>query len=215
LSRARPIVLPEELHSLVCDDGAFDDGYYWLDVSRNGEQATSGQLELLAAIEDVEIDDLLDSVVTQGEILRRLRDALGQGPIPADVLARQAERREARKRQPACRLCGTVGNSTKHHFVNRWILRELADYARDWSDRTKNCVPLCVDCHRDIHQRGNADKSMVGLLSDDEVAFVDAALSALAEERPRLLILIAHGDTGTYESKLLQDWIEGKFSTPR
>ena len=212
MSRARPIALPEELRDLIGEDGAFDGSRYWWDVSRNGEQATSGQLELLAAIEDVEIDDLLDSVVTQGEILRRLRDALGQGPVPADVLARQAERREARRQQPACRSCGAVGNSTKHHFVNRWILRELADYARLWSDRSRNCVPLCVDCHRDLHQRDDADKSAVRFLTADEVAFVDSALSALAEERPRLLILIARGDAGTYETRLVRDWLEGRFA---
>lgn len=211
MSRARPLVIPENLHPLVEDDQAFAEGKYWLDVHRNGEQATSRQLELLSAVEDVDLDDLLDSVVTQGEVLRRLRDALGQGPIPEEILERQRVAREVRKSQPECRFCGTIGNSTRHHFVPRWLLKELDGYQSRWADRSVNCIPLCTECHKAFHQRDEVDKSILPLLTRAERDFAERALAALAEERPKLLILIARGGSQVYENQLVRDWFDGKF----
>jgi hypothetical protein len=199
MSRARPVVLP-------------DGEKVWFDVTRSGEQASDGQLELLAVITQIDIDDLLDAVITRGEVLTRLRDALGQNGIPIDVQERRRRWREHRRLQPACLKCGKEGDSTKHHFVNKWILRELADYGSKWADRSKNTIPLCVHCHRLIHQRDDSVKSIVELLNDEQREFADAALTVLSEERPKLLILIARGDEGTYETRLVRDWIEGKFT---
>ena len=203
-----------DLAEIVKDDQAFDGERYWIDVHRSGDFATSSQLELLATVEDSSLDDLLEASPLQGEVLRRLRDALGQGPVPEDVLARQAARREARSVRPSCRNCGVIGGSTHHHFVNKWMLRELSNYAAKWADRTKNCIPLCVDCHSALHQRDDTDKSIVDLLMPEEMAFADAALTALADEHPKLLLLIARGDEGTYETRVVRDWINDKF-TPR
>lgn len=216
MSRARPVILPDALSPLFEADPAFDGQKYWMDVSRNGEMASSRQLELLAVVEDVDLDDLLDTLVTQGDVLKRLRFALGQDPIPTDILMRRELWRAQRQLQPCCRKCGKEGDSTKHHFINKWILRELRDYTQKWADRSKNCIPLCIDCHRHLHQRfDRANKSIAEHLEDAERRFAQAALDALELERPRLLLLIAKGDPEVYETKLVRDWIEGAFaSTP-
>lgn len=199
MSRARSIQLP-------------DGNRYWFDMNRNGEKASPEQLELLATIEtNCDLDDLLDGGITQGEVLARLRKALGHQPIPIDVLERRNRWRFERQTQPACRACGKIGDSTKHHFVNKWILRELANYTQKWADRSKNCIPLCIACHRDFHSRDNGSQSIVHLLNDDERAFAESALSTLAEERPKLLILLARGSDNVYEARLAKDWLEGHF----
>lgn len=203
MSRARPVKFP---------DGRVE----WFDTKRHGEKATAEQLELLATLmpsfdEAESLDDLLDEGLTQGELLKRLRTTLGTNPIPIAILEKRQKWREERQIQPKCRKCGREGDSTKHHYVNKWILRELSGYAQKWADRTKNCIPLCIDCHRDLHSRDNGPQSIADYLNDDEKRFVEKALSALAEERPKLLILIARGDDSVYEARLVKDWIEGYF----
>jgi hypothetical protein len=204
LSRARPIELP-------------DGDKAWFDTSRNGEpleEAVSAEtLDLLATIEHVDLDDLLDSALTQGEAIARIRKALGQERIPESIIERRDQIRQERQRQPKCRKCGAKGNSTKHHFVNKWILRELQGYAQFWADRQRNCIPLCVECHQNIHSRKNGPNSVVDLLNDTEKQFVEEALQALSEQHPKLLLLIARGDDSVYESRLAKDWIEGRFKT--
>lgn len=202
MSRARSVILP-------------DNTELWFDVHRNGEQASDEQLELLAVIEQVDLDDLLDTVITRGEVLDRLRKALGQGGVPFDVLERREQWREHRRLQPECLKCHKKGDSTRHHFVNRWILKELADYGQKWADRSKNCIPLCIGCHRHIHERDDEAKSIVEYLNDEQRDFAEAALTALSEERSKLLVLIARGDPGVYETRLVRDWIEGKFAEPQ
>lgn len=200
MSRARPIRLPNGETA-------------WFDVTRNHEKATHDQLELLVSICDTELDDLLDENLTRGDVLIRLREALGQGDtIPADVLVRRTKFRAERQALPKCRLCKKEGDSTKHHYINKWILRELADYTRLWADRSKNCIPICIDCHQDLHSRSNGPMSIASVLTDKERRFADAALTALAEERPKLLILIARGDDSVYEARLVKDWIAGLFN---
>jgi 5-methylcytosine-specific restriction endonuclease McrA len=199
MSRARSITLP-------CGN------VVWFDVNKNGKVATAEQLELLATIEtDCELDDLLDEALTQGDIITRLRKALGADPIPAAVLEKRQKWRAERQTQPECRMCGKIGDSTKHHFVNKWILRELEHYQQVWADRQKNTIPLCIECHRDTHSRDNGPVSIVPFLTEREKAFANAALQALADERPKLLILIARGDDSVYEARLAKDWIEGLF----
>lgn len=212
MSRARPITLP---------DGRVE----WFDTKRHGEKATAEQLELLATIatasthtvlyppgeEADTLDDLFEEGLTQGEVLKRLREALGVNPIPVEILEKRQKWREERQIQPECRKCGRKGDSTKHHYVNKWILRELSGYATKWADRSRNCIPVCIDCHRDLHSRDNGPQSIAEYLTNDEKRFVESALSALAEERPKLLILIARGDDSVYEARLVKDWIEGYF----
>lgn len=196
MSRARPIEINGEK--------------FWFDTSRNNEKATDKQIELLATVEQVDLEDLLESVVTQGEVLRRLREALGTTPvIPHDVLVRRQKWRKQRSEQPCCRMCSKVGDSTKHHFVNRWILKELDSYERLWADRKLNCIPLCIDCHRDLHERNDVPISIVPYLTDAEKEYAGRALTAFAEQRPKVFILVAKGTA--YESQLLRDWLAGEF----
>lgn len=200
MSRARPIRLPNGEER-------------WFDTERNHELASDRHLELLAAVEDIDIDELLDSVLTQGEVLLRLRKALGQGPIPIDVLERRRRAKERRQLQPECRSCGAEGNSTRHHFVNKWILRELSDYSSKWAERQQNCINLCTTCHKRLHYREDDNKSIVPLLTPEEKEFAENALHALSEERPKLLLLIARGDSSVYETQLVRDWIAGEFAS--
>lgn len=201
MSRARPITIP-----------GFDT--YWFDTNKNGQKATDEQLELLATLEGKDLDDMLDEVLTQGEVLRRLRAGLGKMPIPPEILLRRQKWRESRQVQPKCRICKKEGDSTKHHFVNKWILRELTHYASKWADRSKNCIPVCIDCHRDLHERGDEAKSIAGYLKDDERRFAHRAISALLHERPSVFELLVHGDPHVYEARLAKDWCDGRFIVP-
>jgi hypothetical protein len=180
-------------------------------MNRNGEPATDEQMELLATAEGLDLDDLLDESLTQGEVVRRLRTAMGVDRIPNEVLRRREQWRKQRQTLPACRMCGKEGDSTKHHFINKWILKELSGYAKDWADRSKNTIPLCIHCHRDIHSRNGVAVSIADYLNETEKAFAEAALGRLAEERPKLMILLARGSDSVYESRLIKDWMEGMF----
>jgi 5-methylcytosine-specific restriction endonuclease McrA len=196
MSRARSVVI--------------DGSKHWFDMK--SPKATAEQLELLATIEDEDIDELLESSVTQAEILRRLRGALGQTQeIPAYVLERRQKWREARQIQPQCRMCGKEGDSTRHHFVNKWILKELDHYTTMWASRRENCIPVCIDCHRDLHDRSNGPVSIADKLTETEKEFANRALQALADEHPKLLIILARGDDSVYEARLVKDWFEGKL----
>lgn len=199
MSRARPVLLPsgEEV---------------WFDTKSN--KATEQQLELLATLENLDLDDLLEETLHQNAVLERIREALGQDTVPESVIRKQEEWREQRHRQPECRICGKKGDSTKHHFVNRWILKELNHYARRWASRDKNCIPLCIGCHRDLHSRtkNGRDKSIVDVLSRTERKFAQEAISAFIEERPRVAWLVIQGDPDlVYEARLMRDWLNGQF----
>jgi hypothetical protein len=197
VSRARPIYIGDE--------------EIWFDTKINGEKAKASHLELLALVENLDLDDLLDEHITQGRVIERLRNALDQNGIPGDVVKRREKWRNERKDLPQCRICGAKEDSTKHHFVNRWILKELQDYAWKWADRNKNTIPICIRCHRDLHLREGPAKSIVPYLHSREIAFVEAALEALARERPSLVILLGKGDKEVYEAQLVRDWFNGKF----
>ena len=207
MSRARPLELP-------------DGTKIWIDTNRNGEKfheaVTDDVLELLSTVEDIDIDDLIDANLNQGEAVQRIRTALGQDLIPQSVIDRRDRLRRERQTQPVCRNpeCGKKGDSTKHHFVNKWMLRELDKYASKWADRSKNCIPLCVKCHRMIHSRSNGVHSIVDWLTDTEKEFAEKALTALSEQHPKLIILVARGEDSTYETRLVRDWIEGRFHLP-
>lgn len=199
MSRVRPIYMP-------------DGSTIWFDTHKNGLKATDEQLELLVTVTDEDLDDLLDGGgLTQEQVIARLRDALDQGCIPPEVIEKRQKWRDQRRKAPRCRICEKEGDSTRHHFVNKWILRELEYYEQKWADRSKNCIPVCIDCHRDLHSRDNGPHSIVEFLSNEEMDFAEAALHALSEERPKLLILLARGDHSVYESQLVKDWLEGLF----
>src|SRR5689334_16595627 len=118
----------------------------WFNTSNGHKQATDKQLELLAIVEEADLEDLLESAITQADVLRRLQNAFGTNVIPHEVLLRRQKWREQRSTAPSCRICKKEGDSTRHHFVNKWILKELDQYETKWSKRTENCIPVCIDC---------------------------------------------------------------------
>jgi hypothetical protein len=181
----------------------------WFDTHRDGEKARAAHLEALALVEEIDIDDLLDGHVTQKEVIIRLRSALGQGGVPEEIRKRRKQWKKLRLVAPQCRICEKKGDSTKHHFVNKWILRELRDYAREWSDRSVNTIPVCINCHRDLHERDGPAKSIIEYLTTEERDFAWRALNAFCTQHPKMAMLIARGDDSVYEARLMKDFIIG------
>jgi len=197
MSRARQITLP-------------DGEQWWYDTGKNGRLATHEQLELLTTITGVELDDLLDAHITQGQIVEALRDALDQGATPAEVAERQKVYRAQRQVQPECRLCGRPGDSTRHHYVNRWMMRELSNYVKVGA-RSQCTIPVCINCHRDLHNRDSPNVSIVKYLTREERTNASRLLEQLRREHPAIIDLLAEGDDSVYEARLVKDWLEGRF----
>lgn len=185
----------------------------WFDTEQNGQRATGDQLELLAAVEDIDIDDLLDESLSQGQIILRLRQALHGTVVPADVLERRRAARRASEGQPVCLMCDAQKGRTRHHFVPRWIMRELGNY-QTYAPRSQCTIPLCVECHRDIHYRGDdrPGKSIVEYLTPEQAATAQRILDDLKEQRPSVFDLIAGGNEYSYEYVLVKDYHAGKFA---
>lgn len=184
----------------------------WFDTRLDGEQARLDHLELLALVENLDIDDLLDGHVTQKEVIIRLRNALGQNSIPDEIRARRKQWKEARRVAPKCRICTAKHDSTKHHYVNKWILRELPEYGKRWADRTVNTIPVCLKCHRNLHERTGPAKSIVEYLTTEERDFAWRALDLFCQRHSKMAITIARGDDSVYEARLLKDFIIGLFN---
>lgn len=177
--------------------------------------ATADQLELLADIEGIEIDDILEEDLSQRVVKFRLDSY--SNVIPADVLERKRERAQERHIQPVCRICPAEGKRcegriTRHHFVPRWMMLELENYSA-YSPRSFCTIPVCVGRHRDLHFRGDdvIPKSIVPYLTESEKDLAEKLLSSLKDERPILYDLIASGDRNSYEWQLIRDWQLGHF----
>ena len=199
MSRARSIKLNGETH--------------WFDTRNDHRKASAEQLELLAAVEDISIDDLVDAGLSQGEVILRIREAIGGQIIPDEVLERKQRRKREAQKQPVCVICGKKGDSTKHHFVPRWLMRELENY-QAYSARSICTIPICVECHRDLHMRngqGAEDKSIVPYLNANEKALAQKMLDDLKDQHPKIFDLITGGDQTTYEGQLLRDYHAGLF----
>jgi hypothetical protein len=202
MSRARPIEIAGEQH--------------WFDTKQNSQRATASQLSLLAAVEGIAVDDLLDESLSQGQVLTRLRETLHGNLIPLAVLKERRKRQEAARQEPVCRICDAQGwdcegEITRHHFIPRWIMRELENYVA-YAARSRCTIPICIGRHRDLHFRdGEGGKSIVPCLTDDERAFGVKLLDELAEQHPKIFALISGGDETTYEGQLLKDYREGAF----
>lgn len=206
MSRARPIDLPGE----IAEELGLEDSRIWFDTHQNGMQASAEQLELLVVVTGLELDDLLDADVTQGALIRHLRAALDQGCIPAEVAERQRVYREMRLNGPECRQCGVPGKSTRHHFVNKWIMKTLSNY-REVGARPKCTIPLCIECHRDLHDRSSGAVSIIPHLTAGERKFASDLIERLRRERPKIFTLLSEGAPETYEARLIHDWIDGLF----
>lgn len=202
MSRARPIEIAGEQH--------------WFDTKINHKRATASQLTLLAAVEGVPVDDLLDESVSQGQVLTRLREVLHGESIPIEVIERRRHARELAALEPTCRICDAhgfecEGEITRHHFIPRWIMRELDNYVA-YAARVRCTIPICIGRHRDLHFRdGKGGKSIIPYLTDAERAFGAKLLDELQEQHPKIFALISGGDETTYEGQLLKDYREGLF----
>jgi hypothetical protein len=200
MSRARPI------------------GNLWFDRKRSHEKATSEQFETLAAAENIPIDDLLDEGLSQGDVIVRLRIALGEGVIPAEVLERKRQRRLEAQRQPDCRICTGMGwecegSITRHHFIPRWMMLQLENYTA-YAARVRCTIPVCVSRHRDLHIPNDQEtpKSIVQFLNERERLFAQKMLGELREQHPAIFNLLLAGDETRYEAVLVLDYVNGRFA---
>lgn len=205
MSRARPLGVDRYGNTL------------WWDRRRDNEKASVEQLELLAAADNILIDDLLDEGLKQGEVLLRLREALGEGVIPAEVLDRRRKAKELAVSQDICRICSEFGwecegSITRHHFIPRWLMLQLENY-QAYAARIRCTIPICIGRHRDLHLRNEIEtpKSISQFLNDQERAFAQKMMDELKEQHPAIFDLILAGDGSTYEAILAQDYIHGAF----
>jgi hypothetical protein len=189
----------------------------WFDQKKNHQKATAEQLELLAAVEDTAIDDVLDAGLRQGEVIERLRVALGEGVVPPEVLERRRAAKILAASQPECRICSELGwecegSITRHHFVPRWLMLQLDNYV-SYAARSRCTIPICIGRHRDLHLRNDEEtpKSMAQFLNERELTFAQKMLDELREQHPAIFDLISAGDSSTYESVLISDYIHGAF----
>jgi hypothetical protein len=209
MSRARPIRFP-------------DGTEIWFDQNQNGKKASANQLAWLAAAEDTPIDSLLDEGLSQGAVLFRLRTVIEPGTIPFGIIARRRKAREEARKQPACRICSKLdlecdGEITRHHFIPRWMMRELENY-QAYAARSKCTIPICIGRHRDLHLDDDKEtpKSIGQFMTDDERKFAQKMLEELEWEHPKMFKLIRGGFMGKeYERQLLEDFDNGEFSASR
>ncbi len=205
MSRARPFYIQNK------------DQTIWFDQS---SRATVKQLELLSDYESVDVDDLLDEALTQKQVLFRLRLATKSHVIPAKVLERKRQRALIAEHGPRCRICTPEdaqceGPLTRHHFVPRWLMRELDNYTA-YATRTNCTIPICIGRHRDLHYRGDGTpKSIVPYLRQTERLFAHKLLNELKEQRPRIYdLLLAGEEDQVYEAQLIYDHAKDNFVSP-
>ncbi len=149
-------------------------------------------------------------------MLTRIREAIHGELIPKDVLEKRRLRKLEAASLPKCRICvpnglECEGEITRHHFIPRWLMRELDNYVA-YAARVRCTIPICVGRHRDLHFRdGSGGKSIVPYLTDAERAFGAKLLDELAEQHPKIFELISAGDETTYEGQLMADYRAGLF----
>ena len=180
-------------------------------------KATVAQLELLADVEDVSLDDLLDEGLTQNQAYSRIQLVISRDLIPQGVLERRRLRKLHSQQAPDCRICTLngwecEGNSTRHHFIPRWMMLLLENY-QAYASRTRCTIPICIGRHRDLHYRSNeSEKSIVRYLTPDERVFAQKMLDELRSQHGATFDLMAGGDSAySYEAQLAQDYFRGEF----
>lgn len=189
----------------------------WFDTQQNGKDCKVEHLELLAAAENISVDDLLDESLNQGELIKRLRMALGEGLIPADVLEQMRIRKAEAANQPTCRICDRYGwecegSITRHHFIPRWMMIQLENY-QAYAPRRTCTIPICIGRHRDLHARDDRDgKSIIAFLTEQERAFAQKMLEELEEQHPKIFKLLASGSETVYEAQLIKDYLADEFT---
>lgn len=188
----------------------FDGTRYWFDVR---SRATAAQLELLADVENIDVDDLLDEGLSQKQVLYRLHQC--DRLIPEHVLERRRLRALLMDRTAVCRVCQLNGwtcdgSITRHHFVPRWLMLLLENYDA-YAARSICTIPICVGRHRDFHLREQGPKSILPYLRAHERLFAQKMLDELHTQRPAVWALIEGGDEYSYEWQLLRDYAYGGF----
>lgn len=188
------------------------------DKKQNSKKAKAEHLTLLAAAENIPIDDILDEGLTQGAVMTRLAAILHGDIIPAEVIERRRAARLAAREDRVCRICSVLdteceGDITRHHFVPRWLMLRLENY-QAYSARRKCTIPICVGRHRDLHLRDDNDtpKSIAQFMTDDERAFAQKMLEELEDQHPAMIKLMRKGDSSTYEAQLIKDFDSGLFA---
>lgn len=182
----------------------------WFDQK---SRATPQQLEMLADVEGLEIDDLLDEGLSQKQVLWRLRTAQNDHLVPEHVLERRRARQALQGAQIACRICSLngwecEGSITRHHFVPRWLMLELENY-QAYASRSVCTIAVCIGRHRDLHLRDDTPKSIAAYLRPHERRFAHKLLGELKEQHPAIFELIIAGDSTSYEYQLLRDFTQG------
>jgi hypothetical protein len=157
------------------------------------------------------LESLIDGNLTQREVQERLRAALGQGEIPPHIRERREAYRRAHQGNGVCRKCQDTDQITRHHFVNKWMLKLLHDYKQHWGHRWLCTIPLCLTCHRRLHSRDDSDKSIIELLRPEELDFAQTALEVILYQRPAVARLPMFGDPCVYEAQLMHDFRAGHF----
>jgi hypothetical protein len=185
---------------------------FWFDAYDS--EATVEQLEVLAEMEDAEIDDLLDERLSTKAVLYRLNH--NSGLIPHEIIEQKKARVLSSQRPTVCRFhddpAECEGIITRHHFVPRWLMLELPDYI-NYAPRAYCTIPACVGWHRFLHIRdGEGNKSIAPHLTEAESDIAEHLIESLKDVRPALFDLIARGDRTSYEWQLIHDFQEGKFS---
>jgi hypothetical protein len=184
---------------------------FWFDAY---DAATVKQLEVLAEMENADIDDLLDERLSARTVLWRLNH--NSGLIPHEIIEQRKARVLNQQRPLICRYhddsTNCEGAITRHHFVPRWLMLELPDYI-NYAPRSYCTIPACVGWHRTLHLRdGQTNKSIAPYLTEAECNIADHLIESLKDVRPVLFDLIAHGDDTSYEYTLINDWLEGRFT---
>jgi hypothetical protein len=184
---------------------------FWFDAYDS--EASVEQLELVAEMEGKDLDDVLDERLSVRAVLFRLNDS--SGLIPTEIIEEKRKQRATHREPLVCRFHENPeeceGILTRHHFVPKWLMLELPDYA-EFAPRSYCTIPACAGWHRFLHLRSNGgNKSIAPYLTDAEKEIANHLIASLRQERPKIYALLAAGDRSSYEWQLVHDFRRGLF----
>ena len=200
----------------------------YFDKHKHNEDPTVGQLERLADLSGDPIEDLLEAGFNQKQVMEALRSLEGTMNRPPHIRAkiRLAEDQACRICTPLSQVC--EGQITRHHFVPKWMMKELEDY-RAYASRGVCTIPICLGRHRDLHLRGEeprratldrllrrpkrslTSKHVSDILSQEERGFADKLIQEFRDQHPGIFDNMVAGDETSYEHILVMDFLKGRF----